>query len=249
MRDQIIEANPLPVFLLERGYEVKPKGSNYVSNGCPLKHHRPGHHCVSVDTAKRVWHCNSCDVGGSVVDWLMHNQGVNAAQALRLLGRQQKRPAKPSQSPPPLSNNGPSQNGGFDWQRYVNAFELRDLMRLGNERWYSRSFCSWLHGKKLVGLYNGNFAFPVLDATGNMVGAHVKPSSGADWFYAPTGTKTTPFIIGALATAKQVHLGESQWDVLALADRSDLYRESSVAFVATRGSGNARLARSLLSTC
>src|SRR5262245_8651056 len=39
-----------------------------------------------------------------------------------------------------------------DWQACVSALKPRDLVRLGNERWYSRQFCSWLHERRLVGL-------------------------------------------------------------------------------------------------
>ena len=62
-----------------------------------------------------------------------------------------------------------------------------------------------------------------------------------DWFYFPTGIGARPFVIGDLTKAKQVHIGESQWDMLALADRTDLYLNENHAFIATRGAGNAAL--------
>jgi len=133
----------------------------------------------------------------------------------------------------------------FDWQRCVSALKAKDLVRLGNERWYSRAFCSWLHEKKLVGLYNGNFAFPV--GNGAVIGTHYCLEDGS-WRYTPTGTKTAPLVIGDLAKAKQVHLCESQWDLLALADRTDLYRNEYHAFIATRGASNVALLKGLLPT-
>jgi putative DNA primase/helicase len=53
-------------------------------------------------------------------------------------------------------------------------------------------------------------------------------------------------VIGDLATAKQVHIFESPWDMLALADRTDLYLNEHHAFVATRGAGNAALVKRLI---
>ncbi len=55
-----------------------------------------------------------------------------------------------------------------------------------------------------------------------------------------------PFIIGDLAKAKQVHAGESQWDMLAIADKTDWYKNNDVAFISTRGKGNARLVQDLI---
>jgi hypothetical protein len=67
-----------------------------------------------------------------------------------------------------------------------------------------------------------------------------------DWFYFPTGIGARPFVIGDLTKAKQVHIGESQWDMLALADRTDLYLNENHAFIATRGAGNAALCNGLI---
>jgi hypothetical protein len=55
-----------------------------------------------------------------------------------------------------------------------------------------------------------------------------------------------PFIIGDLNSAKQIHLFESQWDLLAFADRSGNYEAQGVALVATRGASNASLIKGLL---
>lgn len=78
-----------------------------------------------------------------------------------------------------------------------------------------------------------------------MKGAHVW-LGGKDWFHHPSGVGTHPFVIGDLAQAKQIHLFESQWDLLAFADRSGNYGAQGVAFVATRGASNARLVKGLL---
>ncbi len=132
----------------------------------------------------------------------------------------------------------------INWQQCVDAFTEKQLEWLGEWRGYSGSFCSWLHNRALVGLHDGCIAFPVHDKDGHVIAAHCRPKSGK-WFYEP-GTPVQPFIIGDLKTAKQVHLFESHWDMLALADRTDLYLNQNHAFIATRGAGNAALCNGLI---
>jgi hypothetical protein len=127
----------------------------------------------------------------------------------------------------------------FNWQTHVDALKDKDLVRLGNERWFSRAFCSSLHKRKLLGLHNCNFAFSVSN-NGSVVGAHVRQDNGK-WFYTPKGIKTAPLVIGDLTKAIQVHISESTLDTCSVADRTDLYLNDDVVFVATRGSGNAKL--------
>jgi putative DNA primase/helicase len=139
----------------------------------------------------------------------------------------------------------------FDFQKKcVATLNGKDLIRLSNERWFSRRFCSWLHENNYVGLFHDDFAFPVKD-NGNVVAAHyrVKPAEVGEkdnWFYHPSGAGVRPFVIGDLAKAKQVHVGESQWDMAALADRTDLYQNETHAFIATRGASNAALCKDLI---
>ena len=85
-RKQILAANPLPDYLRNRGFTLYPAGSNFVTNACPLTLHKKFHRCVTIDTGKNLWHCNDHEEGGSVIDWLMHERNISAADALRELG-------------------------------------------------------------------------------------------------------------------------------------------------------------------
>jgi hypothetical protein len=85
-REQIIAANPLERFLTGRGYELRPAGANVVTNACPVTQHKKYHRPVTIDTEKKVWHCNDCKIGGSVIDWVMAEQNISAAQAMHILG-------------------------------------------------------------------------------------------------------------------------------------------------------------------
>jgi P4 family phage/plasmid primase-like protien len=85
-RDEILAANPIAEFLRSRGHELKPAGKNFVTSGCPVTQHKRGHRPVTIDVAKEIWHCNDCDVGGSVIDWIKHAKNVTTAEAMRELG-------------------------------------------------------------------------------------------------------------------------------------------------------------------
>jgi hypothetical protein len=85
-RDEIIAANPLDVFLRNRGFVLFPAGKNFVTHKCPVTEHRSFHRCVTIDTAKNVFHCNDCDKGGSVIDWIALEENITAAAAILKLG-------------------------------------------------------------------------------------------------------------------------------------------------------------------
>ena len=88
-REEIIAAHPLPHFLKERGYDLRPAGRSFVTNACPVTPHKKHHRPVSIETEKNLWHCNDCDRGGTVIDWVMIEKNANAVDAMRMLaGRQ-----------------------------------------------------------------------------------------------------------------------------------------------------------------
>jgi Protein of unknown function (DUF3987)/CHC2 zinc finger len=255
-RDQVIASNPIVDFVRDRGHELKRASENFVTNGCPVKQHKRGHRPVTIYPKTQSWSCHDCKVGGTVIDWVMHEKNVTAAEAMRELdgGLNGSEPgASFGKTLPSQLGKAPTANQKvtFDWsQNCVAPLSPRELLRLGNERWYSRQFCTWLHAKKYVGLFHGDFAFPVQD-DGNILAAHYRVKAKQvgekdDWFYFPTGIGARPLVIGDLTKAKQVHIGESQWDMLALADRTDLYLSENHAFIATRGAGNAALCNSLI---
>jgi 5S rRNA maturation endonuclease (ribonuclease M5)/predicted RNA-binding Zn-ribbon protein involved in translation (DUF1610 family) len=85
-RDEIIAANPLPQFLRTRGFVLFPAGPNFVTHKCPVAEHRTFHRCVTVDTAKNLFHCNDCGKGGSIIDWIALEENITASEAMRKLG-------------------------------------------------------------------------------------------------------------------------------------------------------------------
>src|SRR5262249_19677901 len=87
-RDEVIAANPLAEYLRGRGFDLHPTtdSSVFVTNACPIAEHRKFHRCNTIAGRQNLWHCNDCDKGGSIVDWLMFERNITAADALRILG-------------------------------------------------------------------------------------------------------------------------------------------------------------------
>jgi hypothetical protein len=226
---------PLPDLMARCGLGDRAKKSAK----CPFHEDRHNSFSVWRNNGSWFWKCHAGCGTGDEVTFLEKHKAISRGGAIKLF----------------LEMAGVTRTSGngskpFDWQACVTALKPRDLVRLGNERWYSRAFCEWLRKDRRIGLFRGDFAFPVRN-NGTIVPAHYRRKAALlgdkdDWFYFPSGVHAQPFIIGDLAKARQVHIGESQWDMLALADRSDLYQNQAHAFVATRGAGNAALCKDLV---
>jgi len=66
-----------------RGIELKRHGKNLVGR-CPFHDDRTPSLVVTTDN--NTWHCmGACNVGGSVIDWVMKSQGVSFRHAVELL--------------------------------------------------------------------------------------------------------------------------------------------------------------------
>jgi len=144
------------------------------------------------------------------------------------------------------NGNGAKTTLPFDWQMCVDAFTQEYSTKLAKWRGYSSEFCEWLHAEKLVGLYDGNIAFPVHDSVGNVVGAHYRAKSTdtderPPWYYTK-GASAAPLVIGELNAGEPVHVWESQWDAFAFMDKSG---ERS-GIIITRGASNGRSVAELI---
>lgn len=84
-RDGILATNPLPDYLRTRGFSLRPAGSDFVTNACPVKEHQKLHLCVTIDTAQGLWHCNDHERGGTIIDWEALEKKIEPAEAMRQL--------------------------------------------------------------------------------------------------------------------------------------------------------------------
>ncbi len=86
MTAEDIKEQSIITFVQDRGVKLRRSGTQFVTNKCPTVEHGNMHLCVSIDPQKQVWHCNDCDIGGSVIDWVMHEKGMDFKTALTELG-------------------------------------------------------------------------------------------------------------------------------------------------------------------
>jgi hypothetical protein len=227
-RAEIIRANPIVEFLQRRGIGLRERGGKFVTAACPLTQHKRNHFCVTVDPQKHLWHCNDDDIGGTVIDWLIHERNCTSADAIRILSRNGAVPSPQRQAPP------------FDWQKCVSAFTEKHIQHIAQWRGYSPEFVRELRDTSHIGIHRGLVAFPVHN-NGKIVGAHYRLKSG-DWAYAPTGIKAAPLIFGALDPGERINVFESTWDGLDYLDKSG----ERDGVIITRGAGNAKLALALI---
>jgi hypothetical protein len=192
------------------------------------------------DDGEEHWKCFAGCGQGDAIDFLAQHRGLSNADAYREYIHIAD--VTPPLALPPRSNPSPSIQPPFDWQSCVAALTPAHRADLAKWRGYAPKFVEWLHAQNLVGLFGGErIAFPVHDAGRNVIGCHYRRKEDDKWRYHPTGTHAAPYIIGDLATAKIIHAFESQWDLLALADRLHHHKQplAGTAFIATRGASNA----------
>jgi hypothetical protein len=84
-REEIIAANPIVDFVRNCGHELKRAGKNFVANASPVTQHKRGHRPAMIYPENNSWYDHDLKIGGSVIDWVMHESGCDAAQAMREL--------------------------------------------------------------------------------------------------------------------------------------------------------------------
>jgi len=85
-REQVIATNPIADFVRNRGHELKQAGENFLTDGCPVTQHKRGHRPVMIYPQTQSWSCHDCKRGGSIIEWLMIERNISAADAMRMLG-------------------------------------------------------------------------------------------------------------------------------------------------------------------
>lgn len=79
-RDEILASHPLVPYLQDRGYELF--FNNTRCKRCPVKEHDRKD---AVHITGDVWFCHVCNIGGSVIDHLMHEKGIQSKEAMQEL--------------------------------------------------------------------------------------------------------------------------------------------------------------------
>jgi DNA primase len=82
--DRIKSEIDLAALVRAKGVELKPHGTADLIGRCPL--HNDKTPSLVITPSKGLWHClGACQVGGSVVDWVMKTEGVSFRHAVTLL--------------------------------------------------------------------------------------------------------------------------------------------------------------------
>ncbi len=146
--------------------------------------------------------------------------------------------AEGSPEPPPPASP-------FDWEKCVEAFAPK-VDEIAEWRGFSPEFVESIRANGLIGLHDGQVAFPVADEAGAVIGCHYRVEDGT-WRFEPKGSRVAPLVIGSPKDAKDIFVFESQWDALAVADRLGWHEgRIEAAFVITRGASNGGLVTGLL---
>ena len=135
----------------------------------------------------------------------------------------------------------------FDWLKCADTFTDADVAKLATWRGYSLPFVQWLRERALVGKHGEHIAFPIHDDAGSVIGAHYRLKPDGSWRFEPAkGCRVRPLVIGDIAKARFVHAFESQWDMLAVADKLNMHTTPGFALLATRGAENGGLVDGLI---
>jgi len=107
------------------------------------------------------WKCHTGCGAGDEINFLESHKSISRGDAtklfLKMAGVNGYAPNVPNSS----RANETQSATKFDWPACVEAFTEKHLERLADWRGLSDGFCSWLHRRALVGLYDGCIAFPI----------------------------------------------------------------------------------------
>ncbi len=220
---------PLPTLMQQLGFGAHANKSAL----CPF--HDDHHNSFSIyqkDDSWR-WKCHAGCGYGDEIDFIELAEKLPRAAAIaRFLALAGQSSDTPGSVPPPAQART-----RFDWASCISLLPQKRLEDLASWRAYSIKFCQWLKEAGLIGLYDGQIAFPVHDSLGQVIGCHYKKKGKRLWKYTH-GCHAAVLIIGDLSRAIRVHVFESQWDAFAVCDKLKLHESDTDAILITRGSSN-----------
>jgi AAA domain-containing protein len=185
--------------------------------------------------------------GCDLLEVIKHHTGLRFIEVAREIGR-----ITAVNVEEPATQYTTGKEGRYQTGNSIKPFEWDKGYRLSSAhidkvcpwRGFSRSYIVWVDEHRQFGCTKkGEWAFPVV-VDGAIVAAHIRQHDGK-WRYYPTlkdlGISLTPLIVGNLATAEKVFVGESPWDVFAVLDKLGIQHGEPIAGIATRSAINAAL--------
>jgi hypothetical protein len=240
---KLSERSQLTIEEVARRFDATPKGKGYVAL-CPAHDdHRPS---LSIDPG---------DVQPIVIKCWSHNCDLNSI--LAAVGLEPKdicngngngagagtyREAMSVMQRTHPHDKAPAEIPAFDWTEARENATNRRLAQIAVWRDFHQTTLIDLRDRDLIGVIDGQVAFPVFDDWGWIVGAHVRAKNGDGWYYTPKGVRTSPLVFSTDMREGGIwFVAESTWDAIACYQLSG---EQTV--ICTRGAGNGRLVRGLI---
>ncbi len=232
LREQYAQKHSLLDVLRSHGVQLKGDGDQRKAQ-CPF--HKDKTPSFSVNLKEGSWQCFAGCGNGGVIELAAKFAHSSPEQILDDFAK----------------DNGQTKRNGsitryIDWNACVDAFTDDHKAKLAEWRGYRPEFVDLLVQEKLVGIANGNIAFPIT-AAGRVTGTHQKIKGGA---WVTRGGTDKPWIIGN-DHFDTVLLFESQWDAFAFMDATRWLETNMRAFssiVITRGANKAKSVKNLFPT-
>ena len=210
------------------------------STNCPFHDDSNPSFGIWEEGGKWSWKCHAGCGGGDEVEFIQIALGISQTEAIRKF----KAMAGKGDAVPVLN---PKQER-INWEAAKAAFKPVHRNRLAEWRGLTPDFVDWLHESNLVGVVQGQLAFPVqhnprTTPNGKADGAHCF-SKDKGWRI--LGGKGSPWWIGD--HADHVIIFESQWDAFAFMDKTNWATTSSAisSILITRGAQGARKCAGLI---
>lgn len=204
------------VQLIGKGEKLKAK--------CPF--HEDSNPSFSLNTNDGSWNCFAGCGKGGVVELVALHKKVSVETLLSDFAAKNSN-GKTLHAPAPPVN----------WNECVEEFGEVHRARLMEWRGFSEKFVNHLVERKMIGICEGNLAFPIF-AAGKVIGTHQRLKKGG-WI--TRGGTGSPWVIGD--HFENVLIFESQWDAFALMDAVDWFGTSISALcsiVITRGAARGK---------
>jgi hypothetical protein len=223
---------PMPGLLAKIGLGDRAKKSAL----CPLhEEKRPSFGIFKGDNGQWHFKCHSCGAGGDEIEFLEAYEKLSQEDAIhRYLDLAGVNGAAPRSTTPDWQP-GKQASAALDWQRCVEAFTDKHVALLVQWRGFSPEFVRELHGKKLIGTYQGRCAFPIQN-NGSINACHCCEFGTKNWLCLPKGNNIAPMVLGELVPGEHMNVFESTWDGLMYLDKSG----ERDGVIITRGSSNGK---------
>lgn len=228
LREDFAADHPLQAVLTDMGVELVGKGDRRKAK-CPF--HEDKNPSFSVDLKDGSWNCFAGCGGGGVIELVARREGKTVEHVLEQYGKEKAGGEQKKNTPP------------VDWPAAVEAFGEAHQKRLCEWRGLSSGFVGHLVRQRMVGICDGNLAFPIF-AAGRVIGTHQRLANGG-WLI--RGGVGSPWVIGD--HFENVLIFESQWDAFILMDALRWFDNpqlaATCAIVITRGAAKGKAVQNL----